>query len=88
MPIIIQHDNADQEFNDFEQNIGITYFDIYGDTPIYLAKVPKQISEGDIFNVYSFYNKNSPETFKSGCEFKGDLKQSLELHTKWISSIN
>lgn len=69
--IKIEHDVSDKDFIDFETKIGVTYFNISGCNGIYLAKVPKSLKKGDYFNVYCF------ESTKLGCEWLGELKQSL-----------
>lgn len=49
----------------------IQYFNITGCNGLYLAKLPRNIKVGDTFNVYCF------DEVKFGCEWLGNLKQSL-----------
>lgn len=69
--IEIIHDTTDEKHNEFEKEIKVKYFDVTGCNGIYLAKVPNVLKVGDIFNVYAF------ESTKFGCEWLGNLEDSL-----------
>lgn len=69
--IEIVHDTTDEKHNEFEKEIKVKYFDVTGCNGIYLAKVPNSLKVGDIFNVYAF------ESTKFGCEWLGNLEDSL-----------
>lgn len=62
----------------------ITYkeFDIKGCSNIHTAKVPNDIKEGDIFNIYR------GESTKEGCTWKGDLESSLKAHVESEFKMN